>query len=118
MTLLEVSIHLIEAMGGIIIIGGGIVDGGATDTGVPITVPASDEGHVAQVARVGHGVLLVLQDLVDNGSDLVCILCRHAAVEHVREIVVVDGAIIQVSHFACGIAAGFSGDLSRVAHKD
>ena len=71
LTLLEVGVHLIKAVGRIIIIGGGVVDGGLTDAWVPIAVPSSDEGHIAEVAWVGHGVLLVLQDLVDDGRNLV-----------------------------------------------
>ena len=118
LTLLEICIHLIKAMGCIIIIGGGIIDGGSADTSVPIAVPTSDEGYVAEVARVGHGVLLVLQNLVDDGGDLVGVFGRHTAVEHVGEIVVVDRAIIQVSHFLGGSATGFSWDLACVADKD
>ena len=105
-------------MGCIIVIGGGIVDGGSANASVPVAVPAGDEGHVAQVARVGHGVLLVLQDLVDDGRDLVGVLGRHTAVEHVGEVVAIDGTIVQVGHLLGGITTRFSWDLTRVAHKD
>ena len=118
LTLLEVGVHLIKAVGRIIIIGGGVVDGGLTDARVPITVPSGDERHIAQIARVGHGVLLVLQNLVDDGSDLIGVFGRHAAVEHVGEIVVVNRTIIEVGYLLGGIATGFSRDLSCVADKD
>ena len=118
LTLLEICIHLIKAMGCIIIIGGGIIDGGSADTSVPIAVPTSDEGYVAEVARVGHGVLLVLQNLVDDGSDLVGVFGRHTAVEHVGEIVVVNRTIVEVGYLLGCIATGFSWDLSRVADKN
>ena len=71
LALVEVGVHGGEAVGRIIIIGGGVVDGGLADARVPITVPTGDEGHIAEVARVGHGVLLVLQNLVDDGRHLV-----------------------------------------------
>ena len=95
-----------------------ILNGGFTDIIGPIAVPTGDKGHVVQVGRVGHGVLLVLQDLVDDSRDLVGVLSRHTAVKHVREVVVVNGTVIQVGHFLGGITTGFSGDLSRVADKD
>ena len=71
LALVEVGVHGGEAVGRIIIIGGGVVDGGLADARVPITVPTGDEGHVVEVTWVGHGVLLVLQNLVDDGRHLV-----------------------------------------------
>ena len=117
LALVDVRVHLCEAVGRIIIIGGGVVDGGSTDARSPVTVPTSDEGHVVEVARVGHGVLLVLQDLVDDGGELRRVLCRHAAVEHVGEVVVVDAAVIEVGHLLCGRARSV-GYLGHIAHED
>ena len=71
LTLIHMGMHFGKAVGGIIIIGSGIVDSGGTDTCGPIRVPTSNEGHIVEVARVGHGVLLILQNLVDDGSKLV-----------------------------------------------
>ena len=118
LTLLEVGVHLIEAVGRIIIIGGGVVDGGLTDARVPIAVPSGNEGHIAEVAWVGHSVLLILQNLVDDGRDLVGVFGRHTAVEHVGEIVVVNRTIVEVGYLLCGGATGFSRDLACVADKD
>ena len=105
-------------MCGVVIILHRILDCGFADVIGPIAVPTSDQGHIVEITRVRHRVLLVLQDLVDDGSDFVGVLGRHTAVEHIREIVVINGAIIQVSHFACGITTSFTRDLSCVAHKD
>ena len=105
-------------MCGVVIILHRILDGGFADIIGPIAVPTGDEGHIVEIARVWHRVLLILQDLVDDSSDLISALCRHAAVEHVGEVVAIDGAIVQVSHLLGGITTSFSWDLSRIADKD
>ena len=101
----------------IIIIGGGVVDGGLGHSGVPRAVPSSDEGDVVQVGRVGHGVLLVLQNLVDDGGELGGVFGRHTAVEHIREVVAVHRAVVEVGHLTRGAARGV-GHLGHVADED
>ena len=44
---------------------GSIVDGRSTDFRSPRAIGTGDEQHIAQVARVGHGVFLVGQSLID-----------------------------------------------------
>ena len=117
LTLVDVGIDRVETVRCIIIIGGSVVDGRTAHTGGPVVVPTSDERHVVQVARVGHGVLLVLQNLVDDVGQLGGIFRRHAAVEHVGEVVVVHCAVIQVGHLL-GLASHCVGHLSHVAYDD
>ena len=117
LVLVDVGIDCVETVRRIIIISGSIVDGRTPHTGGPVAVPTSDERHVVQVARVGHGVLLVLQDLVDDGGELVGVFCRHAAVEHVGEVVVIHCTVIEVGHFLALVSRGVR-NLGHVAHED
>ena len=79
-----------EAVCRIVIVGGGVVDGRLSDFWVPsVAVGSGDEQHVVQIAWIGHGVLFVLQHLINNNSKLRGVFCRHAAVKHVGIIVVI-----------------------------
>ena len=83
-------IHVVKTMFGIVVIVGGIPNGRTTHRDAPATVLASDEECVVQIARVGHGVLLVFQSFVENGGHLSRGLGGDTAVVHVNELVAVN----------------------------
>ena len=87
-------IDVLEAMFGIIIIVGGVPNGRTSHSFAPTaTVFTSNEKHIVQIARVGHGVLFVLQGLVEHGRHLCDGLSGETAVEHVHELVTVNAGI-------------------------
>ena len=68
-----------KAMSSIEIVVCGVVDGRSADSWSPSGIFTGDEQHVAQVTRVGHGVFLVGQRLMDEVAKLGNAGHRHAA---------------------------------------
>ena len=84
-------INVLETMFSIIVIIGGIPNSGATNRSAPTTaVFTSDEKHIIQIARIGHGVLLIFQSLIEHGCHLGNGLSRETAVEHIDKLVAVN----------------------------
>ena len=85
-----------NTMGFVEIVIVGILDGRLAHLGSPIGVPTGDEQSLVQIAGVGHGVLLVGQNLVDKVAEFCSGRNRHTAQEHVVIDVAIDGSILQV----------------------
>ena len=83
-------VDLVVTMFFIEVIVGSVPNGGTTHGDTPAAVFASDEEHVVQISRVGHGVLLIFEGLVDHGLHLGNGLSGETAVVHIGELVAVD----------------------------
>ena len=62
----NIFIDITETMCGVEIVVGSIVDGRLTHSWIPSAVGTGDEQHIAQVARIGHGVLFISHNLVQQ----------------------------------------------------
>ena len=84
-------INLGKAVVCVVIVVGGIPNGGTADLDTPAAgVFTCDEQHFAQVARVGHGELFVFKSLSQHGGQLVDGFSGETAVVHIGEHVTVD----------------------------
>ena len=111
-----VFVHVGITMFFIVVVVGSIPNGGTTHSDTPTAVFTSDEEHVVQIARVGHGVLLIFEGLVNHGLHLSHGLSGETAVVHVGILVAVDARILEVGD-AVGLATrGTGGHLVLVAH--
>ena len=107
-----------ETMLGIVIIVGGIPNRRATDDNVPTCIVITcNKKHVIQIARVGHGVLLVFHTFVEHSRHLIDGLSRKTAVEHIGELVSVNAGVVKVGNKACLGSNARIHHLGLVAHN-
>ena len=108
-----------DAMGSVEVIVVGILNGGFTYPIGPSGIPTSDEQGFVQIGRIGHRILLVHQNLVEQVGQLGRGRNGHTAQVHLRIKVAIRGAgVVQVGDLTSGAASCCGRNDILVAHKD
>ena len=101
--LLQVVVHIVESVFGIVVVVHGILDGRLSNSRIPVAIPTGDEKHIVQIGRIRHGVLLNHQGFFEDILEFLNGFAGETAVEHVRVVVVGTtghSIVIKVCHFA------------------
>ena len=108
-----------DAVGRIEVIVVGILDGGFANSIGPSAIPPSDEQGFVQIGRIGHRILLVHQNFVEQVGQFGRGRNGHTAQIHLRiEVVVCSARVVQVCDFTSGAASSCSRNDILIAHKD
>ena len=106
-------------MGRVEIIVIGILHGGFADSIGPGAIPTGNKQGLVQIGRIGHRVLLVHQNLIEQVGQFGCGRNGHTAQVHLRiEVSIGSAGVVQVSDFARGVTRRTGGYDILVAHED